>query len=110
MNSAEIRGPACPVCKARLRPNGREIFDCQNCGARLQEARPPAYVWVRALSCLVSGAFIAWKRGWWGPFTVGFAVILSGYTVFLIWKFAEPKFFPAKRFEVVSSPVQTLKL
>ncbi len=110
MSASQTKRPVCPVCKAELQSNGREIFDCENCGARLQEARGTAYAWVRALSCLISGSFIAWKKGWWGPFTIIFAVMLSGYTVFLIWKYVESNFFPAKEFEVVASPIQTMKL
>src|SRR5262249_40523081 len=105
--------PTCPLCNSELHRDDIRLplFDCRQCGRKLQPVRSRAYLWTRFLICTGAATAYAWTHGFPGSFVI-FVVSLYAIPALLIWSAVERAFFPPpKRFKPYPSPVfQTLGL
>ncbi len=101
----------CPLCHAELPPEliRRLRFDCPQCGKTLQGVRSTAYKLVRGLFIVAFGIVGAMKAGFEGSFLV-FVVAFYALPGIFLWESVAQWLFPAKTFEPVKGPFQTLGL
>lgn len=84
-------------------------FDCPQCLKTLQGVRSTAYKVVRFIFVLAFGIVGAMKAGFEGSFLVFVGAFYALPGIFL-WESVAQSLFPAKTFEQVKGPFQTLGL
>jgi hypothetical protein len=108
-DSALERVGECPECKGILTP--RTIrpgpFNCPYCSKYIKPIRRRSYLWLRFASCGVIAVVTARLRGWDWSFLF-FVVSFYMLPVLVLWDAIVFKVFPPKKFELVSTPFQTL--
>jgi predicted RNA-binding Zn-ribbon protein involved in translation (DUF1610 family) len=99
--------PVCPACNFELSPEftRKSRFACPKCEAKLQPVRSDNYRLIRKIVCW--SAILIW--GWTNQHDASFVFFISAYAVpvFAAWHLLA-SYFPAKRFELADSYIQTL--
>ncbi|HSB74895.1 MAG TPA: hypothetical protein VLC12_04550 [Terriglobales bacterium] len=85
------------------------IFDGPACSSRLRPKRRPAYRWLRIIASYGAAAAAARMRGWdWS--VIIFVVSFYAVPALFLFDSIVLNFFPAKEFEAIRGPFQTLGL
>ena len=107
--SALDRVGQCPECNGILTPHVIRPgpFNCPYCSKDIRPVRRRSYLWLRFTVCGIIAVVTAKLRGWDWSFLI-FVVSFYALPMLVLWDVIVFKFFPPKKFELVSSSFQTL--